>query len=251
MGSLKSQILLHSPQCNDFTRKTAKPAKTLMTRDSYLRITRLLVPRNVSAASLRLLALVSRPAIVVEGYLLEEIQIDAPIRFRACFQSGLPFHRNYISSEVRRIEGEFVQTCHGLFQILRVPPSVPRSAEPNFVMNWKAEEGHCLDVKPPSVRYEKKTLFRAELYSVPRNTGYPDLSTLAEMGYEFAAFEGYLRRKPMVGRKLNFLTVHSGSNPNRLIHISAPIVRHEGDYCLTNHCLYRLQQVPGLGYGNR
>ena len=60
-----------------------------MTRDSYLRITRLLVPRNVSAASLRLLALVSRPAIVVEGYLLEEIQISSLFPVWPSFPSKL------------------------------------------------------------------------------------------------------------------------------------------------------------------
>jgi hypothetical protein len=93
-----------------------------MLRDTYLRITRLEVPPRTTAASLRLLALVCRPMLIVEGYLLADIRVDAPIHFRAFFHCGRPILRDYASSDVVKVQGLYVMTDHSLYQVLRVPP---------------------------------------------------------------------------------------------------------------------------------
>ena len=60
----------------------------MILRDTYLRVTRWDVPPGTIAGSLRRLALTAQPVYMVEGYLLDDIEVGAPIRFKACFRLG-------------------------------------------------------------------------------------------------------------------------------------------------------------------
>ena len=94
----------------------------MILRDTYLRITRWEVPPGTIAGSLRRLALVSRPVYMVEGVLLKDVQVGAPILFRACFRLGRPYRRIYLSSPVVILEGEFVLTHRGAVSDFAGPP---------------------------------------------------------------------------------------------------------------------------------
>lgn len=213
----------------------------MILRHTYLRITRREVPPGTIAGNLRRLALASRPVYMVEGYLLNDVRVGEPIRFRACFRLGRPYHRNYRSTPVVILEGEFVLTHYALFQILRVPPTIALGSEPG---TWIPEEIVSQGVHPPVNRRTKSSYYRATVYSVPMRISVPDLSCLALMGYPFAVLEGYLRPRPRRGGRLKFHADHSEGRENRVIHESAPIQCREGRYCLTAYCLYHLQRLP-------
>ncbi len=212
----------------------------MILRDTYLRITRWEVPPGTIAGSLRRLALASRPVYMVEGVLLKDVQVGAPILFRACFRLGRPYRRIYLSSPVVILEGEFVLTHRALFQILRVPPTIALSSEQG---TWIPEGSVSLGV-PPVTRRMKSSYYRATVYSVPMRISVPDLSTLALMGYPCAVLEGYLRPRPRRGGRLKFHADQSEGIENRVIHESAPIQCREGSYFMTAYCLYHLQKVP-------
>ena len=209
----------------------------MISRNKYMRVTRWEVPPHTSAASLRLLVFVCRPVYMVEGYLLEDIQVGEAIRFKATFRLGQPYHRTYRSSRVVCVEGEFVMTEKSLFQILRVPPTTPLLEEPII---WITEESSFQGSSPSVTRRARIPYVRATVYSVPQNSGYPDLSTLALLGYQFAEVEGFLHPRPRRGGRLK---IYADDGGIRLLHESARIWCRQGNYFLTS-CLYHLQKIP-------
>ncbi len=103
-----------------------KPRESIcVPRGTHLRVTRRAPPPNTTSKSLRLLALVSAPQIILEGFLLNRICLGEPIYFRAFFplEGGNQEVREYKSSDVVRVEGPWVLTAGALYQFLKVPPT--------------------------------------------------------------------------------------------------------------------------------
>jgi hypothetical protein len=91
-----------------------------MRRGSYLRLTVRQVPANTTAAYLFLLALVSRPVGLHEGFLADDIRVREPIRLL-----GRDGQAIFTSPPVTRIEVGFALTDgNRLLQLVRVPTSI-------------------------------------------------------------------------------------------------------------------------------
>ncbi len=103
-----------------------------MKNKAYVRVTHYKPPPNTTTAQLARLASVSEPAGILEGYLLADVTIRAPIRVRQRFRDGMASAEDFTTLPVTRLEDGYALTSEGIFQFVRVPgpKPAPGAAEP-------------------------------------------------------------------------------------------------------------------------